>query len=193
MTKALSEFNERIDSQGRFFGPLIERNAEGGIVSVPVPSADDLRGFNTKDPAHVEQMSRLLGRFGFPAPDKMIAQQEKYLADFDVIPTLPDGSPNPRYAQAMERLRTDQSGRVLLAQSRRTQQEYQLLKSVDGNLDHEVIRIAEGDEPCDRCEPLDGTTGTVAELAATGELPGGSSCEGGDNCLCQVYPMVKAE
>lgn len=179
----LKEFNELIDERGRFVGPLIERGSDEVPNIVDVPSVSDLKGFSSKNPDDVNAMSGLLHRFGFPAPDQMIEQQQKYLAGFGITPN------SQNYEQQMSRLRGDLSGRFLLGISRRTQEQYQTLKAIDGNLSTEMIRIAEGDDPCDRCEPLDGTIDTYAGHVKNGTLPGGTSCEGGDNCLCVMFPL----
>lgn len=179
----LDQFNEQLDERGVFSGPLIERGSDNVPVSAPVPTLADLRGFSSKNPEDINAMSQMLGRFGFPAPDEMTEQQQRYLAGFNIVP----GSPN--YEAQMERLRSDLSGRFLLAQARRTQEGYQTLKAINGNLDTEMIRLAEGDDPCDRCVPLDGLVQTYREFVQNNELPGGSSCEGGDNCLCSLWPL----
>ena len=180
----LAEFNERVDERGRVFSPLIERGSTNVPRQVPLPNLEDLKGFNTKDPRDIEQMSNLLGRYGFPAPDEMIEQQAQYLQGFSISPG------DPRYAVEMERLRTTQSGKVLLAQSRRTQEQYTTLKAIDGDTNQECIRLAEGDEPCETCDPLDGVIKIYKEFVAADELPGGSSCQGRDFCLCSLFPVV---
>jgi len=151
---------------------------------VPMPTLADLKGFSSKNPDDVAEMSAMLQRFGFPSPDKMVEQQAQYLANFDIRPG------DPRYKRQMELLATSQSGRVLMAQARRTQEQYQTLKAVEGDTTVLMIRLAEGDNPCELCEPLDGEIKTYREFVADNQLPGGSSCLGGDNCLCTLTPVV---
>lgn len=181
----LAAFNESIDVQGRLFAPLIERGADPNAIPriVPLPTTEALQGFSSTNPEDVAEMSKLLGRYGFPPADQMAELQSRHLAAFDIVPG------HPRYAGALEKLRGDQSGRALLSQSRRTQEQYQTLKAIEGDVNQTMIRLAEGDNPCDLCEPLDGTEKKYKEFVADNELPGGSSCEGGDNCLCTLTPV----
>ena len=184
----LEKFGEFTEENGKFFSPALERGADPNnqtpfINNFPTPG--DLRGFNTKRPEDVDKMSRLLGKYGFPPPDEMVEQQQEFLARFNITPD------SPQYAAEMERLGSSQSGKVLLSTSRRTQEQYQSLSSVDGNVNTNMVRMEEGGEnpPCSLCEPLDGLEMTLAEFYSTGQGPGGSTCEGGDFCLGILVPF----
>lgn len=181
----LEQFNAYVDERGVVYSPLIERGSDNIPKFVNVPSLEDLKGFSSKKKEDVVAMSKLLHQFGFPPPDQMVDQQKSFLAAFDITPD------SPRYEQAMLDLKNGNSGRFLLAQSRRTQEQYQTMSSIRGNTEHEMVRLAESDEPCDRCDPLDGEQKKYSEFVAANELPGGSSCEGGNNCLCTMWPVKR--
>lgn len=182
MPNFLEEFNSYIDKQGRQVSPLLERGTDGIPAVIPTPTSDDLKGFNTSDPKQVAAMSKMLNQYGVGGYDDMLNGARSRLERFNIRPG------DPRYKTELERLTTSESGRVLLDQSRRTTQRFQTLSAVDGNMDQEMIRVPEGDEPCDECVPLAGITKPLWQFIADEEAPG-DRCLGGDACLCQLYPI----
>jgi hypothetical protein len=178
----LSQFGDEI-LEGRQFGPFIHRTGEGAIRSTDVPRISELQGFSSTDPNDVADMHGLLREFGRDDARTLLERQASQLERFGFV------SGTPRFDAEMQRLVDTGSNTALLAEARRTSERYESLVAIDGNPNQEVIRVAEGPDPCELCEAETGTEGTYAELAQQGLLPGGSSCLGGDLCLCVVVPI----
>jgi hypothetical protein len=181
----LGQFQDLVAADGRQYGPFITRTGEGAIesASVNVPRAEVLRAFDRKNPRDITQVHELLRRFDRDDARTLLDAQSKFLERFNIT------SDDPRFPGEMQRLADAQGGRALLAEARRTAEKYESLVAIDGNPNQEVIRVAEGPDPCELCLDATGTEGTYAELARNKDLPGGNSCLGGDLCLCVIVPI----
>ena len=177
----LGQFQDEIVN-GKQYGPFIQR-AGGAIKSVDVPRIEDLRGFQNPTPEQTKELHALLRRFGRDDARTLLERQATQLQRFGFV------SGTARFEVEMQRLAESESKGALLAEARRTSEQYETAVAIAGNLNQEMIRIAEGPEPCELCIQETGITGTYAQLTADGLLPGGSSCLGGDFCLCAVMPV----
>jgi hypothetical protein len=178
----LGQFLDFVSQDGRQFGPFIQR--EGGTIErANVPSQAALRNMSSKDPEDMAQIQQLLRRFDRDSNRVRLDAQKRFLSGFGIT------SDDPRYRAEMQRLGKAQGGRALLAEARRTSEKYETAIAAQGDPNQMFIRVAEGPAPCELCEDSTGTEGTYRELAAQGLLPGGSSCLGGDLCLCSLVPI----
>lgn len=76
--------------------------------------------------------------------------------------------------------------RQLLGVSRRVSQQWSTLDAIQGDIDKELIWLAEDDEAtCDSCAPRSGDIDTFAGWKARG-LPGSATCRGGNYCRCDL-------
>jgi hypothetical protein len=178
----LGQFLDFISQDGRQFGPFIQREGDD-ITAVNVPNTVALRDLKGDNPEDIAQIQALLRRFDRDNNRTRIDAQKKFLAGFGIT------SGDPRYRGEMLRLGKAQGGRALLAEARRTSEKYETAIAAQGNPNQQFMRVAEGPDPCELCEEETGEEGTYRELAAQGLLPGGSSCLGGDLCLCVLVPI----
>ncbi len=179
----LSQFNDFVDESGRQFGPLIHRTGAGAIQSVDLPTTQQLQGFSSTNPADVAQMDRLLSAMGKDTVRHQMDGLQQHLGGFNILPG------DARFDVQMDRLKNGLGGPQLLAQSRRTSEQYETAVAINGNFNQQVMRVAEGPDPCELCLDETGEEGTVRQLSERGLLPGGSSCLGSDFCLCVLVPI----
>ncbi len=179
--ETLESYGDYIDPRGRQLSPLLQRGADGLPTRVDVPTVDELRGFDTRDPGQQARMYGMLNRFQRGSILQRKDATKQYLERFNILDT------DPRFQDEYNRLLDSvSSNRVLLAQSRRTAERYQTLGSIDGKLNQQVIYLQEGPEPCDECIVID-FEGPYSEAVSQGYLPG-DRCLGGDFCMCVLVP-----
>lgn len=127
------------------------------------------------------ELSSVLNQFGITEPwAQMRSSNVGYLMRMTQIPP---GS--PRFAAELERLLSQDTRRGLVGASRRAYHEYMIAQT---DTSGELLRIAENDKnTCDVCAALAGEVGTIEYHRSIG-LPGAASCDGGDDCRCNLVP-----
>jgi uncharacterized protein with GYD domain len=151
-------------------------DASGQPTFIKPLTTDQLGAMDTKSAVGIAQMNEYLNVVGLSDPVLMRHAQRKYLERFQIEPG------DPRYDVEMERL-AENSSRFVLAEARRIAERQQTLRDIGGNLNQNVVRIAEGDDPCDECLPLNGEEGPYIDFVVHNKRPG-DRCLGGNNCLC---------
>lgn len=100
---------------------------------------------------------------------------------------------SPRFKRAVNQLISGESKRGIIGLTRRAAQQYTTLVDTDGDIQREFIWIVEGDEStCDPCRENAALVDTMAGWMSRG-LPGASTCDGGDYCRCDLFPLSAGE
>lgn len=155
---------------------------DGVPIFKRLPTADEIRRFLPSDPNDMKVLYALRAELGLQTPTQLMTAQAKYLESFNITPS------NPRYQQQLANLsKTVNSNKVLVATARRTTEATQTFTAIGGDYNHLVIRVAEGEAPCEPCEELNGETGTYSYFVKN-DLTPGTQCYGGLNCLCTLVP-----
>ena len=161
--------------------------ATGLPVWVKYPTVEELQSIVPTDPEGMKLLHRMEAAIGFQDPVRLADAQTKYLERFNITPG------NPLYKQQLADLsNTVNSNKVLVATVRRNTERAQtadMIRATGGN--PQLIRIAEGEDPCESCLPLDGETGTYEYFVSENIRPG-DQCRGGDNCLCILVPFTES-
>lgn len=164
------------------YSGFVTISAGGTPIFKRLPTADEIKLILPTDPDGMKILFGFRTELGLQTPSQLMTAQAKYLESFNITPS------NPLYQQQLANLSsTVNSNRVLVATARRTTETAQTLTAIGGDFNHLVIRVAEGEEPCEMCEELNGETGTYSYFVAN-DLTPGSQCLGGSNCLCTLVP-----
>lgn len=163
--------------------PFVFIGEDGFPVFVRTPTAAEIARIV---PTSKDGMAILHGYqalLGFENPETIRRAQVKYLERFNITPS------NPLYQQQLTNLANEvNSNRVMVATARRVTEQSQTWTAIEGNVQQECIRVAEGPDPCDNCIPLNGEQGTYQYFVSNNLRPG-DQCLGGDNCLCVLIPI----
>lgn len=179
----VADFGIYLDAAGRQYSPFVERLEDGTIDLVEVPSPHQLA--MPENPRDVSDLDTKAQRFfENRSPDVEMQQREVFLRRYNITPDDKD-----RWSREMNRLRTSQRGRIRLELSRRYAERYETLINFEGlSPNQDSVYIAEGDNPCEECEPLAGDIMPLSERISGGYMPG-DRCLGGDACMCGVSPV----
>jgi len=151
---------------GQLVAPTIQLQGEV-MTQVRVPELKQLVSLPD------EQLVELTQRFGMtPDTGQLLADAKQYV---NRMTDLAPGS--ARFAEEASAVAND---RGLRRWQKKLQRNYVTYSAVGGDPNQELIRIEEGDEPCDECDPRAGEIGTYAYHVELG-LPGAPSCLGGDD------------
>jgi hypothetical protein len=116
-------------------------------------------------------------------PVARMEANQAHLAGFGITPGTPG------YDRALDALVDAGSGRTAtVAFARRVATQTETLKQVNGNPQVEMVRIADGPDPCPACQDLDGESGTYAWFQDNDLLPP-AQCYGSSNCMCQMQKI----
>ena len=166
--------------------PNVKLDDNGIPVFIQPLSQKDLAGFSATNPAHVAIMDQLLVSRGLGDARYMRKATTKYLERFNIL------SDDARYEAEMDRLiETAAGNRVVLGEARRIAEREQTIAAARGNMLQNFVRVAEGDDPCAECEPLNGEEGTLPQLAADNMMPG-DRCLGGNLCQCVLIAIDRS-
>ena len=139
-----------------------------------LPNIDDMRNLTN------EELAKLLEHYGILEP---IGMQQTAAMDY-VRRMMPLRSEEDIRAAYNELINNER--RQLLGLNRRVAQQWSTLDAIDGDMEKEMIWIAEDDEAtCDSCAPRSGEIATFREWKQRG-MPGAEVCRGGDYCRCDL-------
>jgi hypothetical protein len=155
-------------------------------VWVEFPSAADIAALKPSNPQDMAIIHRLSALLNLTTPADLRKAEVKYLERFNITPS------NPIYKQQLQRLSEEsQSNKVMIATARRNTERAQTLVALTVTGARELMYVNEGPDPCEACLPLNGETGTLQYFENNNIRPG-DQCLGGDNCLCQLWPISRS-
>lgn len=161
---------------------FVELGPDGFPIFNRLPTVDGIAAIVPTSKEGMATLHRYQALLGHESPETIRLAQVKYLERFNITPT------NPLYKQQLANLANEaNANKVLVATSRRITEQAQTMEMVNGDTSQEMIRIAEGPDPCENCISLNGETGTYKYFVDNNMRPG-DQCVGGGNCLCQLIP-----
>ncbi len=160
---------------------------ENGVpVFIKPLTTDDLSGFDPNNKLDIAKLNDILASRGLGDPRQLRGAAAEFLQRHNIQPG------DPQWDIEMERLTNGAaSRRVALGEARRAAEREQAIRAARGNMNQNFVRVAEGDDPCEECEPLNGEEGTLEELGKDNMLPG-DRCLGGNACLCVLIAVDKS-
>ncbi len=145
---------------------------------VRLPSIADMKNMTTGELADVMEYYGVTGK----SFAQMQTESIGYVTRMTAYP------PNSlEWDNAINNLIDTQSKRGMLGMTRRISERWSTLDTIDGNINHEMVWITEGDDGsrCDQCAARAGELYTYKEWTVRG-LPGSGVCDGGDMCRCEL-------
>lgn len=130
-----------------------------------------------------EELMRTMTHYGITEPLGILQSQAmEYVRR--MMPLRTDEDINLAFAELVANER-----RQLLGTARRVQQQWSTLDAIQGNLEQELIWLAEDDEAtCDSCAPRSGEIDTFIGWKQRG-MPGSATCRGGNYCRCDLVAI----
>jgi hypothetical protein len=159
---------------------LVTLDADGRMTRIHPLARDDFEKFVGRNPDHIAKLNQIYEAYTGKTPVDARRATARWLERFNIPKS------DPRYQAEFDRLiEQGASNRAVLAEARRMGERQELLTLTDGELEVNVVYIAEGDAPCPECLALGGTEGPLSMFMEENLMPG-SRCLGGDNCKCQL-------
>lgn len=157
---------------GRFITPGLTHDIRPNQAKLPTLA-------EMKDMSNADLL-RTLNHYGITEPYNMLQMQSMdYVRRMMPLKTSEDI--NRAYSQLINNER-----RQLLGVTRRVSQQWSTLDAIQGNIQQELIWIAEDDEAtCDACAPRSGEIETWIGWRQRG-MPGSEVCQGGNYCRCDL-------
>ena len=130
-----------------------------------------------------EELMQTLNHYGITEPLGILQSQAmEYVRR--MMPLRSDEDINRAFAELVANER-----RQLLGTARRVQQQWSTLDAIQGDMNQELIWLAEDDEAtCDSCAPRSGEIDTWWGWKQRG-MPGSAVCRGGNYCRCDLVAI----
>lgn len=181
-----------VDSKGRVVSPnIISTDDALQPIAEVLPNAGQMRNMSKG------QLWRRLRQHKVLRPwDDYVEGQAQYLERISKFPPAGKRSKVQQqlFDEELDRL-TDLSSRKNLRMMTKTvSRRFNTAEAIDGDLEQLLIRVTDTEivngQPttCGPCFELAGATGNYAFHVGIG-LPGVDSCQGGDECNCELIPI----